>query len=49
MGEKKEAVAALEVRIRQLEGGAGAERADLAAQLQDLQRALEECAPALLR
>jgi hypothetical protein len=44
VAEKKEAVAALEQRIRALEGGAGAERQDLAAQLQAVQRALEECA-----
>lgn len=45
MNEKKEAVAALEARIRGLECGAGAERQDLVAQLQAAQRQLQECEP----
>ena len=42
--EKRTAVEALEARIRALEGNLGTEKQDLAAQLRDAERLLEECA-----
>ena len=44
MAEKKEAVEALEGRIRALEGGVGAERQDLLAQLHEVKQKLVEYA-----
>lgn len=47
--EKRAATEALETRIRALEGNSGAEKADLASQLRDAERMLDECAPAACR